>query len=215
MKTNVYVDGFNLYYGCIKGTSYRWLDILKLCQTVFPNNRIHRIRYFTAMVKARPADPQQPVRQQTYLRALRTLPNLTIHEGEFLSNPVRMTLVRPPAGGPSTVEVWKTEEKGSDVNLATWLILDAVARDCEAAIVISNDSDLAEPIYQARKRLGIRVVVLHPLRTAAPGLKPHPNYKHVKAASKSVIVQGSSLLASQFPPTLTDAHGTITRPAGW
>ena len=74
LKTNVYVDGFNLYYGCIKGTPYRWLDILKLCQTEFANNTIHCIRYFTALVQSRPNDPQQPLRQQTYLRALRTLP---------------------------------------------------------------------------------------------------------------------------------------------
>lgn len=51
-------DEFNLYYGCIKGTSYRWLDILKLYQTEFPSNTIHRIRYFTARVQARPSDPQ-------------------------------------------------------------------------------------------------------------------------------------------------------------
>lgn len=215
MKTNVYVDGFNLYYGCVKGTPYRWLDILKLCQTEFPLNSIHRIRYFTALVKARPTDPQQPVRQQTYLRALRTLPNLTIHEGEFLSNPVRMMLVHPPAGGPNTVEVWKTEEKGSDVNLATYLLLDAFDNDCEAAIVISNDSDLAEPIYQVKKRFGIKVVTLHPLRTPAPGNKPRPNFKLVRAASKSLILKEATLIASQFPPTLTDANGTITKPASW
>lgn len=104
----------------MKGTPYRWLDILKLCETEFPQNTIHRIRYFTALVQARPNDLQQPVQQQTYLRALRTLANLTIHEGEFLSNPVRMTLVHPPPAGAATVEVWKTEEKGSDVNLAAF-----------------------------------------------------------------------------------------------
>ncbi len=215
LKTNVYVDGFNLYYGCIKGTPYRWLNLLKLCQLEFPQNQIHRIRYFTAPVQARTNDPQQPIRQQTYFRALRTLPDLTIHEGEFRSNPVRMTLVNPPSSGASSVEVWKTEEKGSDVNLATWLLLDAFDKDCEVAIVVSNDSDLAEPIYQARKRLGIKVVVLHPLRMLTSGKKPQPNYKLLKAASKSFEIQPASLLASQFPPVLTDANGTITKPASW
>ena len=142
-------------------------------------------------------------------------PDLTIHEGEFLSNPVRMMLVQPPSSGPSTVEVWKTEEKGSDVNLATWLLLDAFDQDCEAAIVISNDSDLAEPIYQAKKRLGIKVVVLHPLRLTTTGRAQRPNYKLVKSASKSVSIQEASLAASQFPAILTDANGTITKPIGW
>ena len=31
MKTWVYVDGFNLYFGAVKGTLYKWLDIHTLC----------------------------------------------------------------------------------------------------------------------------------------------------------------------------------------
>ena len=101
------------------------------------------------------------------------------------------------------------------MNLATFLLLDAFDKDCEAAIVVSNDSDLAAPIFQVKKRLKVKVVVLHPLRERTPGVPPHPNYKLVKAASKSVIVKEASLMASQFPPILTDVHGTITKPAGW
>ena len=67
MKTNVYVDGFNLYYRCLRNTPYKWLDIHKLCQLILPKNSIHRIRYFTALVDARPNDPAQPQRQQAYL----------------------------------------------------------------------------------------------------------------------------------------------------
>lgn len=215
LRTNVYVDGFNLYYGALKGTPYRWLDLLALCRGSFPRNDINKLRYFTAPVKARPDDPQQPARQDTYLRALRTLPNLAIHEGEFLSNIVRMHLAHPQTSGPKTVEVIKTEEKGSDVNLATWLLLDAFHRDYEAAIVISNDSDLAEPVYQVRKAFGVKVVTLHPLPAAPPGRTPHPNYKLVRAASKSIILDAATLPLYQFPDTLTDANGTITRPSGW
>ena len=121
----------------------------------------------------------------------------------------------PPLGGPNTAEVWKTEEKGSDVNIATYLLLDAFDKDCEAAIVISNDSDLAEPIYQVKNRLKVKVVVFHPLRERTPGVVPHPNFKLVRAtASKSVIIKESSLIASQFPNTIADAHGTITKPIG-
>lgn len=79
MKTNVYVDAFNLYYGCLKGTPYRWLDIAELCRQELPANTLNRIRCFTARVSARPGDPDQPIRQQTYFRALLTIPRLTIH----------------------------------------------------------------------------------------------------------------------------------------
>lgn len=57
MKTNVYVDAFNLYYGCVKGTPYKWLDLAKLCGLLLPGDTVNRIRYFTARVQARPGDP--------------------------------------------------------------------------------------------------------------------------------------------------------------
>jgi len=215
MTTNVYVDGFNLYYGALKGTQYRWLDILALCRTLFPDNEINRIRYFTAIVQARPQDPKQPERQQAYLRALRTIPHLSVHEGEFLVNTIRMPLAHPTPDGPNTAEVIKTEEKASDVNLATWLLLDAFRKEYEAAIVISNDSDLAEPVYQVRKVFDVKVVVLHPLRPLASARKPHPNYKLVRAASKSVILSTDALARSQFSDSLTDANGIIVKPNGW
>ena len=66
MKTIVYVDGFNLYYGAVKDTPYKWLDINKLCQLLLPKHTIHQIKYFTARVVARPSDPDQPTRQQVY-----------------------------------------------------------------------------------------------------------------------------------------------------
>lgn len=112
MVTNIYVDAFNLYYGCLKGTQYRWLDLAKLCQVVFPHNQINRIRYFTAVVDARPPDLQQPVRQQIYVRALETLPGLSVHYGQYRTRTTRMHLAKPPLIGAKTAEVLKTEGKG-------------------------------------------------------------------------------------------------------
>ena len=207
MKTNVYVDGFNLYYGCIKGTPYRWLDLAKLCALLLPAHDINRIRYFTALLDARPDDPQQPQRQQIYLRALQTIPNLSIHYGHFLSNIIRMPLAHPIPNGPRTVEVVKTEEKGSDVNLATYLLVDAFNKDCEVAAIISNDSDLKSPIEFVRSQLGIRVAILNPHQNRSRALYDvTDSYKPIRKGP---------LGASQFPPTLTDTHGVITKPAIW
>ena len=86
MKTNFYIDGFNLYYGVLKRTPFRWLDLAQLCQKCFPDDEIHHIRSFTACVKPTPSNPLQAVRQQVYLRALRTLPTVEIHLGKFLIN---------------------------------------------------------------------------------------------------------------------------------
>jgi|SRR5665213_1848227 len=131
MITNVCVDGFNLYYGCLKGSQHKWLNLEALCRHLLPAHEIKRIRCFTAMVAARD-DPQAPVRQNTYVRALETLDKVSIHYGHFLTQTTRMTLAQPPAAGPKTIEVIKTEEKGSDVNVATHLVANAFRHDADA-----------------------------------------------------------------------------------
>jgi hypothetical protein len=85
MRAYVYIDGFNLYYGAVKNTSYKWLDLSKLRHSLLPKNDVWKIHYFTALVTARSKDPQQSQRQLTYLRALKTIPNLEITYGHFLS----------------------------------------------------------------------------------------------------------------------------------
>ena len=132
-KTYIYVDGFNLYYGAVRNTPYKWLDIGKLCHILLPSDQIISIKYFTATVSGRPGDPDEPIRQQLYLRALKTTPNLEIIYGHFLTHSVPMRL--SGSNPPKWVKVDKTEEKGSDVisqrtcctmaleGLTTWLSL--------------------------------------------------------------------------------------------
>ena len=117
LVTNVYVDGFNLYYGCVKGTPHKWLDLEALCGRLLPQNQINRIRYFTAKVSARSADPQGPVRQDTYLRALHTLPTVSVHLGHFLTSHTRMPVANPTPRGPKTVEVLKPRRRAP---MSTW-----------------------------------------------------------------------------------------------
>ena len=73
MITNLYIDGFNLYYRAVRGTPFKWLGLRKLAETLFPQDTIRRICYFTALLDARPDDLNQPRRQLVYLRALATL----------------------------------------------------------------------------------------------------------------------------------------------
>ena len=57
MITNFYVDGFNLYYRALNDTPFRWLDLRKLAETLFPPDTIHRVSYFTALLDSRPDNP--------------------------------------------------------------------------------------------------------------------------------------------------------------
>ena len=108
-KTFVYIDGFNLYYGSLKGTPYRWLDLERLCALMLPSNDVIQINYYTAHVGARIGDPDQPVRQQAYLRALGTQSKVRVHLGHYLSHAVWMPLDTPPTGGSKFVRVIKND----------------------------------------------------------------------------------------------------------
>jgi uncharacterized LabA/DUF88 family protein len=211
MRTHVYIDGFNLYYGAVKGTPYRWLDVARLCSLLLPRHCIAAIRYFTARVKPTPSDPDKTIRQEVYLRALRTLPGLTIHLGHFLQHCVAMPLASNPA---QRVQVLKTEEKGSDVNLASHLLNDAHLGRFEAAVVVSNDSDLCEPVRIVKDELGLCVGVLCP-HDGQPGRGGRPSVMLRRLATFFKPIRASVLQASQFPDNLSDTGGTFHKPPIW
>jgi uncharacterized LabA/DUF88 family protein len=218
MKLNIYLDAFNLYYGSLVHSVHKWLDVQSFCLATFPDHQINRIRYFTARIQPNRHDPDKHVRQATYLRALETLPNFEIHEGTYVQRTVKMPLhpIPPPPARPTIVKVVKTEEKGSDVNLASYLLLDAFDNDYEGAVVVSNDSDLAEPIRLVRTRFKRKMIILHPC--SRPGRSPSIELRKaaaLRAGKPSLVVDEALLAASQFPSTMTDAHGTISKPAGW
>ena len=167
-RANVYVDGFNLFYGAVRGTPYRWLDLGRFCSTVFPSDQIIRIRYFTALVTSPAGDPTKQQRQQAYIRALLTIPELSVHYGRFSLTTKSRLLAQDPT---RTVQVLQQEEKGSDVNLASHLLMDGFRGEYEVAIVVSNDSDLLEPIRMVRNELGLKVGILNPYKRSALDLK--------------------------------------------
>ncbi len=123
-----------------------------------------------------------------YLRALQTIPNLSITYGHFLTHPVSMMLssVTPP----QRAWVEKTEEKGSDVNLGAHLVRDAFQNNFEVAVLVTNDSDLAESVRIVRQA-GFPVGILNPHQH-------HSNVFNQLATFVKRIRQGD-LLASQFP----------------
>lgn len=207
MRTNVYVDGFNLYYGALRKTPYRWLDLNALFKALLPKNEIQEIKYFTALVSARPNDPNQPVRQQLYLRALESFPNISVHLGHFLVHEVSMPLVVAPGEQQRYAKVIKTEEKGSDVNLATHLLHDAHMNRFDVAVVVSNDSDLLGPIKIVRGELRKRVGILNPQKHPSRALLPHIDF--IKQIRTGV------LRVSQLPDQLSDSSGTFSKPGAW
>jgi hypothetical protein len=118
-----------------------------------------------------------------------------------------MPRVPVPGRRQEYVRVIKTEEKGSDVNLATHLLHDAHMGRFEVAVVVSNDSDLLEPIKIVRDQLGKKVGILNSHKKPSRALLPHIDF--IKQ------IRGGALQASQFPATMSDQHGTFTKPVMW
>lgn len=209
MLTNVYIDGFNLYYRALKGSAFKWLNLQTLAENLFPNDQINQVCYFTARIVARHNDPSQPQRQQAYLRALSTLPNIQIHFGDFRTRTKRRPLVRAVKGLPPTVEIRDSEEKGTDVNLATRLLVDGFNQTYQQAIIVSNDADFASPMKYVRDDLRLRVALVNPdVKTPSPR-------SLVNAATYIRQLRQTHLRKSQFPDRILDAHGVISKPGPW
>ncbi len=217
MGTIVYIDGFNLYYGALKYGPHRWLDLAALCATLLPGRTIKTIRYFTATVVDYPHDPYASIRQEVYLRALGTLPNVVIHREGWFSKHAKMLPQYPlayrnnPTKPPISVQVWRLEEKRTDVDLATHLLVDCFSGDFDEAVVISNDSDLTLPIEMVRNKFKKRIGVINPQAKSKMNnnLRNAASYHYQKI---SRVVLGNC----QLPTNLTDNAGlAISKPAAW
>ena len=99
MRTRVYVDGFNLYYGALKDTAFKWLDPVKLAYQLLPAGySVSKLKYFTARVPGI-QDAGAPARQQAYLNAFATLPDVEVLWGTFLSKTIWRPLSNLPVAG--------------------------------------------------------------------------------------------------------------------
>ena len=97
LKIHAYIDGFNLYYGALKGTPYKWLDLGVFCQRLAPKDgEVESVNYFTAKVHQQPGNAGVRDRQRVYFRALRRhVPNIDIVYGQYRTHANLMRLLTP------------------------------------------------------------------------------------------------------------------------
>ena len=201
-KLIAYIDGFNLYYGLkSKGWKrYYWLDLQKLIQNLRkPDQQLVMTKYFTARITA--SDPAKQKRQATFLDALGTLRNFQIFYGHYLPKPVTCF---------GCGNQWNTyEEKMTDVNIATELLMDAVDDKFEVAMIISGDSDLTPPLKVIKATFPHkRLVAAFPPNRISNQMK---NFVHAH-----FVIGEANLRGSQFPDKITKRDGfVLTRPMEW
>lgn len=208
-----YVDGFNLYFG-LRDTGlrrYYWLNVRRLAENLLRGHQVLvETKYFTARISgAMRGDPPSRAarlnakrrRQSDFLEALETLSDFHIHEGHYLAKSVTCRNC-----GAS----WRShEEKMTDVNIATELLMDAFHNRFDTALIVSGDSDLVPPIRAVlRDSPGKRVVVAFPQGRISQQLK--------QAASAWLTIGRKKHKDSQFPDEVTKPDGCVLhRPIQW
>lgn len=221
---------------------WRWLDLRTLAtdlvaaRTNWVGAFIERIVYCTATIDQL-SNPSGYADQQTYLKALKAggtvdeiaygyyisrvkaapLATRDLKGKPILTHPRWPVVIQDPAGAAFPNAVFMVsyahrEEKGSDVNVASHLLLDIFNHRIDAASVISNDSDLAFPLAEARK--------LVPLGTV------NPSPAHLAGDLRGTATDGvgrhwwrqlvpNDYTNHQLPDPVTGAAVTYPKPAGW
>lgn len=213
MKRRViaYIDGFNLYYCSLKNTANKWLDLVKLAESMLqPGDELVAVNYFTAKIGSNFNAPHKAFRQQIYLEALSQNPKIKIKFGQFSTHKTKMPLADEwEKGKIKLVEVIKTEEKGSDVNLAVQMVADAKDNLFDYALLFSNDSDMAYAVQIAVKDCN-KTVGLFIARNATSFKTLKENVKHIKRLTPSILAN------NQLPDEIMTISGrVIHKPKEW
>ena len=235
MRIRVYVDGFSLYYGRLKGTDYKWLDLLTLFQAkVLPtiiyegaplvsslNSMKLDVRYFTAAISEKAAkDDRSVARQDAYVRALEANSpgNLVCFPGKFQITPAFAPSRDPDQKRVSLknsiqIPIWKVEEKKTDVHLALQVLRDCMAGLIDHAVIVSNDTDLTPVFDMVRQETSIPVGFIS---TTRPGSFHNRELEAVASWSLETIPD-HALAQSQLPHSVLSKTGRRShlRPLAW
>lgn len=214
-KAIVYIDGYNLYYGLIKGTPNKWLDLWAFSESLL-NGRFDlvAVKYFTAPIKTHPHDFAAIDRQKIYLQALKTQGKVSVIQGFYAKNKTLAPLVDDKCAAcdipkDGFIPVYKLEEKRSDVNLAVSLVADAAQSKADCFVVVTGDSDQVGAIEAVRYTFKKQAVVFNPHVGESKHLKRAATfYKNIPRDLPSTC---------QLPDAMpVGTHGNfIHRPSAW
>ena len=206
VRSIVYVDGFNLYYGMVRDTPWKWLDLQRYFELLRPDDDIRQIRYFTSEVRGPALE-----RQAVYLRALATLPKVAVHLGRFKQKTLTCRVADCAFRGVRRYQ--GLEEKETDVALSVALIDDAYRDQADRFIIVSGDSDLLLALRLVRERFADkRILVYVPART---GTRRAIANETRRAADDSRTLPSEPLRRAQLPPIIRTGAGVIEKPESW
>ena len=229
MRTACFVDGYNLFYGLLAGTQYKWLDLPSLLAHIIhvehPENTLISVSFFTSGVKPSLASRGNLSKeaQDCYLRAL-IARGVSVTYGRHQLEPgkaPRFIDKKTPASRLDQVDIWKLEEKETDVHIAISMNRLAARQSglkpqerIQQLVLVSADTDMTPALQALREdfpELRIGVVLPHRegIKRAPPGsLKAHSHWmRHV--------VTVEELARHQFPTSVPTLKKPAIKPKYW
>lgn len=230
MKTAIYIDGYNLYYGRLRGTPYKWLDVVtlfsRIVHSIEPASLIFSVKYFTAPALskfARHGDESMRA-QNDYHRALESMyPDLFkkvlgayVYEKDGTALPAYRD--GHPFDKDMTVKVWRLIEKKTDVNLAMAMYRDVSKNQADHLVLVSNDSDALPVLEAIREDFDhVKIGLIMPLPLHDDGKKGRPASKSLtKLAQWSrSYIRDDELRQALLPTIVPTRKKPARKPAHW
>jgi hypothetical protein len=227
VRTIVYIDGYNFYFGLLKNTAYKWLDVVALvkhiCHIQNPGFEIVGVKFFTAPIITRVSSKGDKAQhaQQTYHRALKARypDSLQIINGYYILEQGNFPEYKHPIVKEDKVAVWRLEEKQTDVNIALHLYRDAALQACGQVVLVSGDSDL-EPALAFIKQdfpeihRGLILPRPKPVESTKPTRSSNKTLSDLSHWTRSYVLD-EELKKFQFPDKVPTLKKPTLKPDYW
>lgn len=195
-----YLDGFNFYFGLrTRGWDrFLWLDPVLLLKNLLRDGQVLvGVKYFTARLSG---PGSKWLQQKVFLEAIEGGDRCSLHFGQYQDELRRCS--------KCGFECLVPNEKMTDVNIATEILVDGFQNTFDEAILVSGDGDLAPALLKLRGIPGKRIIVAFPPRRSSRLLQ--------QAAHAYFTIGRRKLAASQMPDHVIKPNGIILeRPQDW
>ncbi|GAA3954385.1 hypothetical protein GCM10022278_11370 [Allohahella marinimesophila] len=229
MRTACFVDGYNLFYGLLAETHFKWLNLPSLMTHILhvenPDSSLVSVNFFTSSVK--PALASRGIlskeAQDTYLRALKAR-DVDVHIGRHQLEPgraPRFVNKDTPPSRSDHVAIWKLEEKETDVHLAISMYRLAARQasllpdqQIQQIVLVSADTDMAPALQALREDFDkLRIGVILPHREGIKRSAPGSLKKYAHWVRQVVTIE--ELSAHQFPTRVPTHKKPAIKPDYW
>ncbi|MEL0622794.1 NYN domain-containing protein [Marinomonas arenicola] len=238
MKTRVYIDGYNFYFGCLKGTPYKWLDPVSLIETLLVRSGASEsvldelaVKFFTAEISERAASDSSSLNdQRSYHLALNNhcSNRLQTIKGNYSIDQTKFPKVERDKAGKEKepksserVKIWKMEEKQSDVNVALEAVYDAVSDlTLEHIVFVTNDTDIIPALRKIqyhnglKQRSSVKIGLIIPTRKNDKERKGNKSLKDF-ADWTIEYIHDEELKTAQLPCRVFGPRKTALKPVSW